>query len=879
MRWLSRCRACLNNLLRRDRVEQDLDDELRSYAEMLADENTAKGMNAGEARRNARIQIAGIEQVKEEVRTMRTGASVESFWQDLRYGARMLRKKPGFTAVAVVTLALGIGANTAIFSIIDAALLTPLPIPSPDRVVMVWSENPARHWHDFPASVPDYLDWKASGIFETLAAFDSSGFNLRIGNQTERVDGVEVTPEWFEIAHAIPYLGRTLEPSDTRLGQDQVVVLGYDLWSSRFGADPHIIGKEAIVNGVASTVVGVLPRNFAKFGHEQLYAPLLFRPPASTDRGSRSMGVVGRLRDGLTLASAQGRIDIIAARLARSFPAEDAGIRVRLQPVEEANVEDIRSLLLVLFGAVGFVLLVACANVANLLLVRGAGRQKEMAIRTALGAGRGRLTRQLLLESVLLALLGAIAGTVPAWAGIHFIRTFKFDELPSPDQINLNFTVLLFTFSLAMLTGILFGMIPAWQAWRSDINEPLKDTSRAQTSVRQGKVGSLFVVAEVAFTVVLLAGAGLMLRSFIQLRSANPGYDPRSVLAMDVALSANRYATPDQQRSFVEEAVTRLRNLPGAEAAAATDSLTGGDSFHGRGLHIPGRPEPKPGEQPVVLVSAVTRDYFQTLNIPLLLGRHFSEGDRANAPGVVIIDKNLANLYWPNQDPIGQPIKLGAKEPSLTIVGVVGDVEQNPILKMFAGGRPGQIYLPFAQNPAADLSLVVSAHQKPAALASAARAAIAAIDPDEPLFHIRTLDELRAESRTPARLGTVLLGFFGAVALLLAAIGIYGVISYRVEQRTRELGIRIALGAKRGDLLALVLGRGGLLIVIGAALGLAAAFVLTRAMRSLLYEVAPNDPQTFIAVTVLLAAVGLLATYIPARRASSVDPTVALRSE
>jgi putative ABC transport system permease protein len=877
MKWLSRARGIATNLFRHAHLEKDLDEEVRSYVDLLSDQKQAQGIEPEQARRAARIEAGGMEQIKEEVRSMRSGARLEALWQDLRYGARMLYQKPGFTILATLTLALGIGANTAIFSVVNAALLTPVPMPSPERVVMVWTENPARNWHGFPASIPDYLDWKASGVFAKLAAFTTDGFNLRIGQRTERVEGLKLTPEWFEIQRVKPHLGRTLEQMDAQPGHDKVALLGYDFWTSRFNADSAIVGRSAIIDGALCTIVGILPRKVAKFGKEQVYAPFVFKPPVATDRGTRFFGVVGRLRDGLSLAAAERRMSDVSARLAKQY-TEDAGVSVRLQPIEEANVEDIEGLLLVLFGAVGFVLLVACANIANLLLVRATARRNEMAIRAALGASRLRLVSQLLSESVLLALLGGVVGILPALGGIYLIANFKLEGLPNTELITLNPSVLMFTFIVAIVTGVLFGLAPALQVWRTDSNEPLKDSTRSQTSRHQARLGHLFVVAQVAAAVVLLSGAGLMLRSFMYLRSANPGYDPHGVLMMKIALSGQRYDAPDKQTSFYVEALRRLSSLPGVRSAGATNAVPNGSDLHGSGLHLPDRPEPEPGTVPIVLVDSVTPDYFHTLRIALLRGRYFTEADRPNAPLAAIVDAELAKHYWPGQNPIGKQIKLGPKEPLLTIVGVVGDLEQNVLVKL-RKGRLDQVYVPFAQAPKPQMSIVVSAQSDPARLTSAVRAAISAIDPDQPIFEMQTLDDARAGNQAPARLSTSLLGFFGGLALLLAAVGIYGVVSYRVGQRTRELGIRVALGAQRSDLLRLVLGKGGLMIFVGAVLGLAGALFLTRLMASLLYGISPRDPLTFSAVTLLLTGVGFLASYIPARRASKVDPTIALRCE
>ena len=877
MKWLRRALAITKNLFRSAGADQDLDDEIRSYAEILSDEKVMAGMKPDAARRAARIEMGGTQQVKEEVRSRRTGARLESLWQDVRYAVRMLYQKPGFTAVAIITLALGIGANSAIFSVMNASLLARIPIPSPDRVVMVWTENPFHNLREVPASVPDYFDWKTSGVFKSLAAFKDDGFNVRIGSKTERIEGLRVTSEWFDIQGMNPYLGRVFNAEDMRPGNDRVVVLCYHFWTSRFAADPQIVGKPVVVNGQPFIVVGVLPKNVLKIGQEDLYTPLVFVPPLATDRGSRSTLVVGRLRDGLSLAAARQRMSDLSARMAKQYSV-DAGSTVSLQPAKEAYVQDIEALVLLLLCAVGFVLFVACANIANLLLVRATARQKEIAVRAALGATRSRLACQLIAESVTLSIAGGLAGILPAWGGIRLIAGFKLEDLPRPDFLTLNGSVVVFTLILSVITGVLFGLAPVSQLWKSNMNEPLKEAQRSHTASSQRRLNNIFVAGEIAITMILLAGAGLMLRTFLHLRTANPGYDTERVLTMRTVLSGPQYDTPEKQAAFYDKALKRLENLPAVKSAAATNLLPETDDVHGSAIYFAGRPDPKPGEVPLVLLGSVTADYFATMRIPILRGRSFTEYDRANTPPIAIIDEEAAKKYWRGEDPIGKLIKLDRKEPFRKVVGIAGDVEQNLIVKLVKGRVP-QVYLPFKQAPKPDVAIVISSKTEPGSLTSSARASIAALDPDQPVFHIQTMRDARATGRGPVRVATVLLGFFAAIALLLAAVGIYGVISYTVGQRTREIGIRMALGANKAELFKLVLGQGGLLITAGAIIGLLGAAALTRLMRSLLTDISPNDPFTFFGAALLLIAVGLAASYIPARRASRVDPTVALRCE
>lgn len=800
---------------------------------------------------------------------------LDTFWQDVRYGTRLLSKKRGFTSVAVLTLALGIGANTAMFSVVNAALLTPIPVPTPERVVMVWTDKLTHGSTGFPASVPDFLDWQVSGIFERLAGFSTDGFNLLIANRPERVEGASVTKEWFEIVEVRPFLGRLFRSEDMQPGHNTVAVLTYNLWNSRFGADPGIVGKSTIINSAPYTVVGVLPRKTARVADEELYVPLVFVPPLATERGLRWVGAVGRLAPDITLSAAQNQMTALSARLAKQYPNEDNGNRARLQPIEESYVEDVHTLVLVLFGAVGFVLLIACANIANLLLVRGTGRQKEIAIRTALGAGRLRLTRQLLTESVVLSLLGGIAAIIPAFFGIRLLMKFQPQALPNAEMVRLNPAVLLFTLLLALCTGLLFGVIPAWQAWRANTNAPLRE--RSQASGHELRFGNLLVIGEMALTLMLVAGAALMLRSFIQLRSVNPGYNSHHVLTMRISLSGKQYDTPQKQVLFYKEVMRRLTELPGVRRAGAIDSLPTSNDVQGGTLHFTDRPEPKQSDAAIVTIGSTTPGFFDAMRIPLMRGRTFSDSDGPNDPLTVILDEGTARQYWPNQDPTGKMVRLRLHSPLRKIVGVVGDIERSLAVKLKT--RIGQVYVPFAQSPSAAMSIVISSEMNSASLIPAVRRVISGLAPDQPIFQVQTMDEARAAGQVSARFGTWLLGFFAVLSLLLAAVGIYGVVSYSVEQRTREIGVRMAIGATPFDVLFAAINKGLLLTCIGLVLGLAGALVLTRVMGSLLHGISAIDPASFIAAALLLVAVGLFATYIPARRASRVQPMTALRYE
>ena len=802
---------------------------------------------------------------------------MSAFSRDVRYGLRMLAQNPGFTAVAVVTLGLGIGANTAIFSVVRATLLIPLAIPEPERMVIVWTENRERQMRNLPASAPDYFDWKNSGVFEQLGAVREGGFNLRIGDRTERIQGLLVTPEVFGAMGIKPWLGRLYRAEDILPGGGSGVILSYSFWNASFAGDAGIIGKTAVLDGEPRTIIGVLPKNAPKIGQEQIYAPLVFDAHQLAERGTRFLTVMGRLKQGVSLAAAQRRISELSARLSRQY-TEDAGESAYLQLAEEAYVEDIQALVLILFAAVGFVLLIACANIANLLLARRTGRERELAIRAALGAGQWTLARQLLTESMVLGLAGGALGILLAAWGIDFIASFKLQEMPNADQISLNGGVLAFNVVLSAAIGILFGLAPAWQTWRTNFNEALKAGGRGSSGSRHHKLRGAFVVSEIALTLILLVGAGLMLQSFVRMRTARPGFNTEGVLTMRVALSEQQYATPEKQAAFYDETLRRVRALPGVQIAAATEELPMSDDVHGSGFRRTDRPEPKPGDVPLAILGSVTADYFRALQFPLIRGRYFTDADKKGAPLVAILDAWTAKRYWPDGDPVGKFLRLSRNAPPRQIVGIVGEAEQGVFVKLLKG-RLAQIYVPFAQEPKARMSLALRTAGDPLALASPVQQTVRAMDVDQPVFEVRDLETARAASRKPQQLATALLGGFALVALLLAVLGIYGVMSYNAGRRLREIGIRVALGAGRADVLKLLLRQGVTLTLGGVAIGLAGALALTRSMASLLYGVRPTDALTFTSMCVLLGAAAALACYIPARRATHVDPVEALRQE
>ena len=798
-----------------------------------------------------------------------------TLWQDVRFGARALYRNPGFAIVATLTLALGIGGNSAIFSIVNAALLTPIPVPDADRVVMVWTDRQAGGSQAFPASEPDFVDWQASGVFDKLSGFFTGGFNLLAGTTPHRVHGALVTKTWFDILQAKPYLGRVFRNEDMQSGHEREVVLRYELWASLFNRDGGIVGRNTTINSTPYTVIGVLPRRVAKLADEDLYLPFVFEPPLVNDRGLRNVLTVGRLARGLPFSTAQSRISDVGERLAKEYPNDDWGTRVRLQPMEEAYVEDVHTLLVVLFGAVAFLLLIACANIANLLLVRAAARQREVAIRTAVGATRSRLIRQLLTESILLSLIGGAVGVLPAFIGIRLLAKYKPETLPNPELVGLNPAVLLFTLGVAVLTGVLFGLAPATRVWKANEESPLTD--RSQASGREWGISNLFVMGEIALTVVLVTGAGLMIQSFANLRAAYPGYDARQALTMRVSLTGKEYDPPEKQIAFFKNAVAALGGLPGVRSSGAIDALPTSSDVQGGTLHFTDRPEPKPSERAIVIISSVTPGYFAALHIPRVQGRVFSDADGARDPLVAIIDEGLARQYWPRESPIGKLEKFRSREPLVKIVGVVGNIEHPVAVK--SSGRIGEVYCPFAQRSYTEMSLVIGTRMNPRFLIAPARHVLSQLAPDQPVYEMSTMDDLRAPAQTSSRFAAWLLGFFAALSLLLAAIGVYGVVSYATAQRTREAGVRMALGATRWDLLGGVLGQGLRLMLSGVVVGLIAAVFLTKFMTSMLHGVPATDPLTLGCVAVLLTVVALLATLIPAYRASRVEPMTALRYE
>ena len=813
---------------------------------------------------------------------------MERLLQNLRYSVRMLRKNPGFTFIAVLTLALGIGANTAIFSVIDAVLLRPLPFKEAERLVAVWStteRNPQSKQH---VSSPDLADWRAqSRSFESLSGWFIYELTLTGNGEPVRVKGAGVNGDILTLLASAPELGRTFRPED-----DHVVVLSHRLWQRRFNSDTSIVSRNITLNGESYTIVGVMPQGFQfPIGPDpvDLWATWDFAkyPGPTQRRDARLLDVIGRLRPAITVTQAQAELDGIAAALREQYPDTNKEIGARIIPAAEDLVGVHRRALLVLFGAVGFVLLIACVNVANLLLAKAAGRRREMAVRAALGASRRSIVLQLLTESLLLALAGGTLGFLIAMWGVDALLALNPDYLPGANRIGMDGRVLAFTMMASLATGVLFGLVPAWHASKIDLTTALKDGDRTVTegAGRRRLRGSL-VIVEVALSIVLLAGAALLINSFWRLRQVDPGFDSRNVLTFRLSLPYEKYDAP-QAGEFFRQLQTRLQTIPGVRAASTILPLPlNGDpvfdnldaSFDTR-LDIKGRTV-APNERPRIDGRTVQPDYFHAMGIRLVSGRDFNERDNAEATQVAIINETLARQHFPNEDPIGKRIRLNSvfiqgEPPLRQIVGIIGDVKHR---NLSMETRP-EVYVPLAQDPFQEFFVVVKTESDPHSFAGAVRNEVQALDKDLPIYNVQALDERLGASIAQERFNTVLIATFAALALLLTAVGLYGVMSYDVAQRTHEIGIRQALGAQPRDVLKLIIGQGAALVLIGTVIGLMASFALTRLMKGLLFDVSATDPLTFALVTLLLAGVALAALYVPARRATEIDPVIALRDQ
>ncbi|HJT26268.1 MAG TPA: ABC transporter permease [Pyrinomonadaceae bacterium] len=801
---------------------------------------------------------------------------MDSVIADIRYGIRSLLKRPGFTAIALVALALGIGANTAIFSLVNAVVLRPLPFPDPDRLVWVWG-NIRSGGNTASVSPPDYLDYREQNkTLENLAA--SFGIpapvNMTGNGDPERLNASLVTGNYLQTFGVSPILGRGFTLENEKTGQDQVAVLSYELWQRRFGGDPGIINKTLVLDGKAKQIIGVMGSDVKLPQAAELWVPLNFDDPEMKMRKAHFLRPIGRLKAGVSLTQAQADLDLIAAQLEKQFPDSNTGWNLRLVSLHEQLVGGTRTYILILFGAVGLVLLIACANVANLLLVRAAARQKEIALRTALGASRSRIMRQMITESMLLAIMGGALGALLAKWGVDLLVSFSQNTLPRTLSVRVDVIVLLFTFLISLATGLLFGLAPAFRTVQVNLIESLKEGVRgAGDSTLRNRTRSLLVVFESAIAVMLLIGAGLLVRSLVALQSVDPGFDANNVLTMRVALARNKYDTPEKTTNFFTELQARAGSLPGVETVGLVTELPLSGQLNDLPFTVEGRP-------PVTIDQAfgadfrrVNQNYFSALRIPLLRGRNFTDQEVRQGDEVVIVSQQLVNAVFPNEEPLGKRLVSAIGGSAYQIIGVVGDIRHNSL----AGPPVGTMYFPTVASPFTNL--VIRTKTDHLSIAAALRKEIQAIDPDQPIAAVRPMSSWVDASVSAQRYQTTLLGLFAALAMVLAATGIYGVMSYTVAQRTHEIGVRMALGARRHDVLKLVVQQGMMLAVVGVVVGLIGAFMLTKVMSTLLFQVTARDPITFAVVSAVLLAVAFMACFVPALRATKVDPLVALRYE
>ena len=872
----------LRSLFRKKREGQELEEELRGFLEMAAEEKRKQRMSRSEALRAVRLERGSLESTKEIVHAAGWESLVETFWQDLLFAARVLRKSPGFAVVAVITLALGIGANTAIFSVIHAVLLKPLPYPDPGRLMILREYTKDEV---YSVSWMNFLDWQQwNRSFVNMAAYKAYDFNYTGGQKPEVIHAAQVTSAFFPLCGATTVFGRTFTGEEDKASAARAVILSYAFWRTHFAADQRALGKSIDLDGEPYNVVGVLGPDFAFFpGPVALFVPAALSAGPGSNwrmRGNHpGLAVLARLRPASSVSTARADMDAITGVLAKEYPDTNSGHGASVTPLYEERFGDVRPALLTLFAGVVCVLLVACANVANLSLARAAARQREFAVRAAIGAGWQRIMRQLLTESAALSLVGGAVGLLLATWLMHALLGFAPNNIPRLSDASLNASVLLFNIGIALLAGVLFGVAPAFQSSRVDLNTALREAAHTSFgSAGSHRLRTILLVSEVAIAAALVIASGLLGRSLLKAVAVDPGFRVDHLLAVDVNLPDYKYHTDLQQKAFLDALLERTRQLAAVESTSAVmcPPLVGNcwDSI----FSIDDRPVPSNSELPVAAFNIADPGYFQTMGVPLIAGRWFTSTDTAKAPPVVVINHTAASLWWPGQSPIGKRIKQGYpqdKGPFREIVGVVGDLKQTGVDQ---DQRP-EIFMPEAQNTMTSFTLLVRTKTEPLALAGDVESVIHALDPDQPVYHVKAMTQYVADSLARRKFATLLLGLFGALALLLAAVGIYGVISYTVEQRTHEIGVRMALGAERSEVLKMVVLRGAKLTGIGVFAGSAVALMTTRAMRSLLFGVGVSDPLTFCGVAALLVGVALAACYIPARRAAKVDPMVALRYE
>lgn len=881
------------------RKNQDLDAEIQSHLRMSAEEKLQPGQAPSEARDAALREFGNVGLVKEVTRGMWAGASLESFLQDLRYGFRTLIKTPGFAAVAILTLALGIGANTAIFSVVNAVVLNPLPYHDPDQLVVLFQK-----YSEFPKgsiSYPNFLDWqRMNKSFTAMAGYRNSGYSLYGQGEPERLHGEMISAGFFDVLGVKPLLGRTFSADEDRLGANPVVMISERLWRRKFGGDPNIVGQRAILDDVGRTIIGVVPdslhlkiHNFQNYMLNDIYTPIgEFPDKRFRDRGSAwGMNAIGRLKPGVSFEPAQQDLDRISHDLAKQYPDVDANLGINMISMREEMVGEVRPVLILLLGAVAFVLLIACVNIANLLLARSTSRQREFAVRLALGASQLRIIRQLLTESVLLGLTGGLLGLLLAKWGTSAALAFVPQSLPRSEEIGLDARVLLFTLCISVLAGIAFGLVPAWRTSHSNVGSTLKESGRSVAGSRS-RIQGMFVVTETALSLVLLVGAGLMLRTLASLWHSDPGFNPHNVVTFSTAAHESlKEESPAAIRAYYRRMHEQIANTPGVEGVSFEGGAALMQNDSENYLWIVGTPKPAhTSDLPLFLVHSVEPEYLKTLQVPLKRGRFFTEQDNERTQPVAVIDESLAAKYFAGRDAIGQYLEHPGtgpdKTPPAQIVGIVGHVNQWGLGQDGPEALRNEVYFPFWQND--DKSVVASSRfntvyvrtsQAGTPSIATLRQRLLQFDSGLVVYDADTLDKVVAVTVASKRFAMMLLGTFAGIALLLASMGIYGVLSYLVGQRTQEIGVRMALGAQRSDVLRLIMSDGARMALLGIGIGIVAALGLTRLMASMLFGVRPTDPLTFAAVTLLLGLIAILACYVPAHRAMRVDPTVALRYE
>ena len=888
MKWFNVLRDRLRALRRRETVINDIDREMRSHVDLQTEANIKAGMSPAEAHAQALRSFGNLNRALDEAYDVKGGGLFETVVQDVRYGARMLVKHKAFTAIAVVTLALGIGANTAIFSVVNELLLRPLPYRDADRVVMLWEVTPEGR-HQNTTSRQNFRAWKAqSSSFEQLAAFTDQRVNLTGTGEPEELSVQFATTDLFKVLGVEPLLGRTFSADDDVPGKPDVAVLSYSLWQRRFGGQPNIVGQTITLNSYKFTVIGVMPPNFHfHIKHRsgtgrpaELWAILPMPVGPGANEIGRFLSVVGRLKSGVSIDQAQAELKTIHARLSDAIPQYNKNYTAEVLPLREQFFGNVRRPLWLMLGAVGFVLLIACANVANLLLSQATSREKEIALRAALGARRVRITRQLLTESLLLALLGSVLGLGFAWLGIKALVAISPRDLVSLGSVGLNVSVLLWTLGISVLTGIIFGLAPAVHISRLNLNDSLKEGGKAESAQASGsrRLRSVLVVSEIALALVLLASAGLLIKSFMRLQQVDRGFNTDNILTMVLRLPEAKYAQDPQLVAFFGQALDRVRALPGVRSAGMINFLPlYGGLGSNTGFKIEGQPEPPPGQGPSCDVRAVDAGYFQTMGIPLLRGRNFSDIEQKEPRHVILINEALARKHFPNEDPIGKRLDVAMFEKPFwaEIIGVVGNVRYDSLIDE----SPPAAYFAHPDLAYPFMTLVIHTDGEPTAIAPAVQREIRSLDPNQPISDVRSMDQVMSEWVARSRFNTLLLGLFAGLATLLSAVGIFGVMNYSVALRTRELGLRLAIGAQPRQVLLLVLKQGLLLTMVGVVLGLGAAFALTRLLSGLLFGVEAVDVSTFTTISLLLVIVSLLACYLPARRAMRIDPLQALRYE